>query len=196
MFTAAAKQAAPTSTGRDGGGGTWPPGAPRAVTMTASAHRQLVDDVGWIAAAAFVSIAVGATEEEPGRMVTETSTRSLARQLGIAKDTATRALSALVRSGYLARLAQPRSQGRFGPARYRVLLPVGVSVSAPFRGGRLGAAIRRRPKLRGPNPAGAARATRWWTRRGRRGRGPRALGRGFGRRPRRLRGLRWRGRRA
>lgn len=102
-----------------------------AVTVTAGAHARLVADVGCFTAAVFTSVVLDAVPDEDGRLVAATSARVLARRVGIDKDTAARALSVLGRCGYLERLSQSRVGARFGPARYRVLLPEGVSLAPP-----------------------------------------------------------------
>lgn len=107
------------------------------IVVDAGAYTRLVSDVGCFATAVFLLLALEATRDEHGRPVAETSVRMLARRLGVAKATAARVLSVLVKTGHLERLAQPRERGRFGPARYRVRLPTGM-VRSP-----------RRPRARG-----------------------------------------------
>ena len=107
------------------------------VTTTADAHARLVARAGPFAASVFVSLALIAVPDERGVLVAATTTRALAGQLGVAKDTAAGALAILMRRGYLRRLAQPRSGGRFASgARYVVRPPDGfevVATSAPSR---------------------------------------------------------------
>lgn len=99
------------------------------ITVTAEAHARLVARVGPFAASVFVSLALIAAPDERGVLVAATTTRTLARQLGVAKDTAAGALAILMRRGYLRRLAQPRSGGRFtSGARYVVRTPDGFEV--------------------------------------------------------------------
>jgi len=81
------------------------------VTTTADAHARLVARAGPFAASVFVSLALIAVPDERGVLVAATTTRALAGQLGVAKDTAAGALAILMRRGYLRRLAQPRSGG-------------------------------------------------------------------------------------
>lgn len=102
-----------------------------AVTVDAAAHTRLVAKVGPLPTAAFVAVALRASRERRGRLVAATSARSMAAELGVAKDTAAGVLSRLVRAGYLRRQNQPRSAGRFAPASYVVRPPAGFSVTCP-----------------------------------------------------------------
>ncbi len=102
-----------------------------AVTLDAAAHTRLVAKVGPLPAAAFVAVALRASRERRGRLVAATSARSMAAELGVAKDTAAGVLSRLVDAGYLRRQNQPRSAGRFAPASYVVRPPAGFSVTCP-----------------------------------------------------------------
>lgn len=99
------------------------------VVIGAGAHDGLVARVGHFAASAFVTLALDAAPDRRGVLVVETSTRSLARRLDVAKDTAGGVLAALVRGGYLRRRVQPRSAGRFAPARYTLRPPAGFSLA-------------------------------------------------------------------
>lgn len=103
--------------------------ASASVQVTAEAHARLVNRVGRSSAATFVAVALKATRDRRSVLVVETSARALARTLGIAKDTAAAELGWLVEHGYLRRLAQPRTAGRFAPARYVVRLPSGFSLT-------------------------------------------------------------------
>lgn len=99
------------------------------VVVEADALERLLGQVRPLAAAALLRIALSATPDERGVLVATVSSRTLARQFGVDKDTGAGVLKHLVRRGHLRRLAQPRSGGRFAPARYVVRLPEGIVVT-------------------------------------------------------------------
>lgn len=93
----------------------------RSLTLTAAAHRDGVARVGTTAWAAFLSACFDVEEDDRGQLLTQTSARALARDLGISKDTAARALARLVDVGFLVRVGQRRGAGgRFAATTYRI----------------------------------------------------------------------------
>jgi DNA-binding IclR family transcriptional regulator len=102
-------------------------------------HRQLLVDV---AAAEFVRVQIGpigwvvleamASQAPPSRGVTEVacSARSLAKVVGVSKDTVARSLSALIVLGIVERVHhRDELSGRFSSTTYRVdLALVGIAV--------------------------------------------------------------------
>ena len=122
-----------------------------------AARRQL----GPLAWAVFERIALAAG---PDGTPTTTSIRAEAEHLGIAKDTAMRAMAALRRLGMIEAVVPDRSSdGRFGMASYRVHPPEGVrirreaapSTRAPEPNGR-GTMSENRGRRRPPAPPAAA----------------------------------------
>lgn len=99
------------------------------VVVEAEALEHLLGRVRPLTAAAFLRIAVHAVPDERGVLVATTSSRAVARQFGVDKDTGAAVLKALVRAGFLRRLAQPRTGGRFAPTRYVVRPPKGVVIT-------------------------------------------------------------------
>jgi DNA-binding transcriptional MocR family regulator len=61
-----------------------------------------------------------------GRLVADVSVRSLASELGVAKDTAARALGALRDAGLIVAAQGRGSRGRFAGGCYAVVLPPGA----------------------------------------------------------------------
>lgn len=74
-----------------------------------------------------------ASRSGPGRngATAEASVRSLAVDLGVAKNTAHRAISALVRAGLISPVQDRHDDGRFRTGRYRLLVDDILTVAHP-----------------------------------------------------------------
>lgn len=81
---------------------------------TAQARRR-VGPVAWCALECLL-------ERSDGGMTVEASVRGIAADLGVAKNTAHRAVAALARAGLIKPIQERDAQGRFRPGRYRLLL--------------------------------------------------------------------------
>lgn len=77
--------------------------------------RRQVGPVAWCALECLL-------ERSEGGMTVEASVRGIAVDLGVAKNTAHRAVAALVRAGLVEPIQERDAQGRFRPGRYRLLL--------------------------------------------------------------------------
>jgi len=98
-----------------------------AVGPAAASLRRSLGPLPWCALECLVA---RATIDESGPLA-DTSVRSLAIELGVAKNTAHRGLAVLVAAGLATAERVRRSDGTFGPGRYRLHVDADVlSVSA------------------------------------------------------------------
>jgi DNA-binding transcriptional MocR family regulator len=100
--------------------------ARRSVLLDSSANRvrRLVGPTAWSALEELLARAVG-----PGPVCEAVATtRALAADLGLSKDTVARALQTL-RQSHLVEVAQDRtSAGTYGPGRYLITVPDGITL--------------------------------------------------------------------
>lgn len=100
--------------------------ARRAVLLHASANhvRRRVGPTAWSVLEELLARSVGPRS----RCEAATTTRALAAELGLSKDTVARALQTL-RQRHLVEVAQDRnSGGTFGPGRYLITVPDGITL--------------------------------------------------------------------
>jgi DNA-binding transcriptional ArsR family regulator len=90
-------------------------------------RRALCRQIGPTPWAVLEDMAGDAVRDDPGQLVVATNVRQLALNLGLSKDTVSRALRRLVDAGLVARRAAGRTEGgTFGPGVY-VLVDAGLA---------------------------------------------------------------------
>lgn len=97
------------------------------VGSSADALRRRVGPTGWCALECLVSQA----RPTDAGLVVDTSVRSLADDLGIAKNTAHRALTSLSKSGLATARQQRTEAGRFATGRYLLSVPEDAIATTP-----------------------------------------------------------------
>jgi len=89
--------------------------------------RELRHEMGPVAWFVLEELALEAVQDG-ATLIVPTSVRELAATVSLNKDTVARALSVLVRLGFVER-HQPAAGGRFGAGRYALTLPDGVALA-------------------------------------------------------------------
>jgi hypothetical protein len=131
---------------------TPPSGEERSVLALSLASREVRRQVGFLAWAVLEDVALDAHHHPDGQLVAETNVRRVAAHLGIAKDTAARALVRLAGTGLVTRDDRGRGiSGSFARSCYSIQLDVAIGLvhledaSSPSTGAGQASVVVRRP---------------------------------------------------